>query len=99
MFLIHGLMQIETLLQDKDTLITEVIRLRKQQDATQRMLAATLNELHETRCEQQRTQDTVEKVVSFLSNVVDGQRSKNDSVTQCYHSDYDVSLHSSHSVR
>jgi len=66
--------KIETLLQDKDTLITEVIRLRKQQDATQRMLAATLNELHETRCEQQRTQDTVEKVVSFLSNVVDGQR-------------------------
>jgi len=38
------------------------------------MLAATLNELHETRCEQQRTQDTVEKVVSFLSTVVDDQQ-------------------------
>ena len=61
------------LLHDKDTLITEVINLRKQQDATQRMLAATLNELHETRCEQQRTQDTIEKVVSFLSTVVDEQ--------------------------
>jgi len=64
--------QVEALLQDKDTLITEVIRLRKQQDATQRMLAATLNELHETRCEQQRTQDTVEKLISFLSTIVDG---------------------------
>lgn len=64
--------KVQTLLQDKDTLITEVIRLRKQQDATQRMLAATLNELHETRCEQQRTQDTVEKVVTFLSAVAAG---------------------------
>ena len=65
--------KVENLLQDKDALISEVIKLRKQQDATQRMLAATLNELHETRCEQQRTQDTVEKVVSFLSTVVEGQ--------------------------
>jgi len=66
--------KIETLLQDKDALIMEVVRLRKQQDATQRMLAATLNELHQTRCEQQRTQDTVEKIVSFLSTVVENQK-------------------------
>lgn len=65
--------KVENLLHDKDTLIAEVIKLRKIQDATQRMLAATLNELHETRCEQQRTQDTVEKVVSFLSSVVENQ--------------------------
>ena len=65
--------KIENLLEDKDALIVEVIKLRKQQDATQRMLAATLNELHETRCEQQRIQDTVEKVVSFLSTIVEDQ--------------------------
>ena len=65
--------KVENLVHDKDALIAEVIKLRKMQDATQRMLAATLNELHETRCEQQRTQDTVEKVVSFLSSVVEGQ--------------------------
>jgi len=62
--------KVADLLEDKDALIAEVMRLRKQQDATQRMLAATLNELHETRCEQQRTQETVEKVVSCLSNIV-----------------------------
>jgi len=54
-----------------DNLLGEVLRLRKQQDATQRMLAATLNELHETRCEQQRTQDIVEKIVSFLASIVE----------------------------
>jgi len=66
--------QIASLLEDKETLIAEVVRLRKQQDATHRMLAATLNELHETRCEQQRTQETLEKVVNFLSSLVEGQQ-------------------------
>lgn len=52
-------------------LFVQVMEMRKQLATTQQVLAATLNELHEARCEQQRTQDTVEKIVSFLGSAVE----------------------------
>jgi len=56
---------------DTDALFLEVIELRKRLATTQQVLAATLNELHETQCEQRRTQDTVEKIVGFLGSAVE----------------------------
>ena len=59
----------------QQSLMDEVQRLRNEQESMQRMLAATLNELHETRCHQHRTQNTVEKIMGFLTSVL--QTSKN----------------------
>eukprot|EP00657_Telonema_sp_P-1_P001598 TRINITY_DN1420_c0_g1_i2.p1 TRINITY_DN1420_c0_g1~~TRINITY_DN1420_c0_g1_i2.p1 ORF type:complete len:313 (+),score=50.43 TRINITY_DN1420_c0_g1_i2:105-1043(+) len=62
--------QENALLDNQQSLINEVCRLRQEQESMQRMVAATLNELHETRCHQHRTQQTVEKIMGFLSGVL-----------------------------
>merc|ERR1711939_993900 len=56
-----------------EALYTEVSELQGQLGTMQQLLAATLNELHETRCQLQRTQDTVSKVAGFLMSVVKGE--------------------------
>eukprot|EP00656_Telonema_subtile_P021856 TRINITY_DN228_c0_g1_i3.p1 TRINITY_DN228_c0_g1~~TRINITY_DN228_c0_g1_i3.p1 ORF type:complete len:354 (+),score=81.05 TRINITY_DN228_c0_g1_i3:94-1155(+) len=62
--------QEQALLDNQQTLINQVCRLRQEHEAMQRVLSATINELHETRCHQHRTQDTVEKIMGFLSSVL-----------------------------
>jgi hypothetical protein len=62
--------QENTMMNSQQSLMDEVQRLRNEQDSMQRMLAATLNELHESRCHQHRTQNTVEKIMGFLTSVL-----------------------------
>jgi len=62
-----GAFGMQELLQDKMALIREVITLREQHDASQRMLAATLNELYQTRCEQQRSEETARRLLQYVN--------------------------------
>lgn len=64
----------QELMQDKEALIHEVINLRGQHDASQRMLAATLNELYQTRCEQQRSGDTVKRLLAYVASIMPTDR-------------------------
>lgn len=62
--------QSQVALESQQSLVNEVVRLKQEQSTMQTMLSATLNELHETRCHQHRSQQTIEKILGFLSAVL-----------------------------
>jgi len=68
-------MQINSLLNDKNSLLAEVLRLQEQQHSTQRLLVTTVSELESTRSASKRNHDTVAAVIGFMSAVVEGHKS------------------------